>query len=188
MTEAVLEAAATLFAERGVEHVSLRDIAEAANVALTLIGRYVGTREVLIDTVFRRANAAVVAELTANPLERLASGRDTPIGRLLALLVHYSTVGKPPPTDGPNPIRALGDILEEHFGLDHRTARLRAAQIASTAFGWRIFEDYLVESAEIEELDSDVLRVDLNAILRHMGAIGWPTPTINSRKQVPETS
>jgi AcrR family transcriptional regulator len=178
VTEAILEAAATLFAESGVDHVSLRDIANAANVQLTLIGRYVGTREMLIDTVFRRANAAVVVDLVANPLARLASGRDSSIGRWLALLTHYSTIGKPPPTDGINPIRSLADIFEERFGLDRRTARLRSAQVAASTFGWRIFEDYLLDSAEIHDLDNEALREDLNAIQRHIGSTPWPTPPV----------
>jgi AcrR family transcriptional regulator len=176
--EAVLEAAATLFAESGVEHVSLRDIARAANVQLTLIGRYIGTRETLIDTVFLRTNAAVVADLQAQPLARLASGRNSSLRRWIALLTHYSTIGRHPPTDGPNPIKALAAVFEERFGQDHRTARLRAAQVAATAFGWNIFETYLVDSADIDDLDEEAFRNDLNAIQRHIGAMPLPTPPI----------
>lgn len=42
---AVLEAAAKLFARHGVECVSLRDIAMEANVQVTLIPRYIGSRD-----------------------------------------------------------------------------------------------------------------------------------------------
>ena len=41
---------------------------------------------------------------------------------------------------------------EPQHVLDPRTARLRSAQVAASTFGWRLFEDYLVESAEIDDL------------------------------------
>jgi AcrR family transcriptional regulator len=47
----VLDAAVRLFAPRGVDPVSLRDIAAAADVKLSLIGRYIGNRETLLRVV-----------------------------------------------------------------------------------------------------------------------------------------
>ena len=44
---AVLDAAATLFATRGVAQVSLREVAAAADTHLALIKRYIGNREQL---------------------------------------------------------------------------------------------------------------------------------------------
>lgn len=178
VTDAVLEAAATLFAEQGVDHVSLRDIAEAADVQLALIGRYVGNRAELIDAVFRRVNADTAAELAARPLELIAHDRNSTVGRYLALLNHYAVVGRPPPTDGPNPIRALADVFEQHLGLDRESARRRAAQVAATSLGWRLFEDYLVTAAELDGVDPEDLRSDLNAIQRQIGSTRWPTPPV----------
>ena len=64
---AVLAAAALLFAERGMDAVSLRDIAAKADVHLALIPRYVGSREELVSAVFdylseRVAEAVVVID------------------------------------------------------------------------------------------------------------------------------
>jgi len=53
---AVLDAAAALFAQRGVDAVSLRDIAAAADVHVSLIIRYIGHREELVAEVFRRVS------------------------------------------------------------------------------------------------------------------------------------
>lgn len=173
---AVLESAARLFAEEGVAHVSLRDIAEAADVQLALIGRYVGTRYEVIDQVFHLVNAQAASDIVAHPLEQLATGRDSSIGRWLALLTHYSTVGERPPSDGPNPVRSLATVLESVFGLDQQTAGIRSAQIAASALGWRLFETYLVEAADIDEVGVDTLRSDLNSIQRQIGSTTWPTP------------
>jgi AcrR family transcriptional regulator len=48
----VLDAASTLFAQRGVDAMSLRDIAAAADVHLELIRLYVGARKKLVLAVF----------------------------------------------------------------------------------------------------------------------------------------
>lgn len=48
---AVVEAAGRLFAERGPAAVSLRDVAQEANVNLGLIHRYIGSKEDLLATV-----------------------------------------------------------------------------------------------------------------------------------------
>ena len=63
MRAAVLDAAATLFALRGIDAVSLRDVAAEANVNLTLIRRYVGSREDLVSAVFSH-----VSEQARGPL------------------------------------------------------------------------------------------------------------------------
>jgi TetR/AcrR family transcriptional regulator, regulator of cefoperazone and chloramphenicol sensitivity len=52
----VLDAAAALFAQRGVDAVSLRDIAAAADVHVSLISRYVGPRDELVAEVFRHVS------------------------------------------------------------------------------------------------------------------------------------
>jgi AcrR family transcriptional regulator len=177
--EAVLEAAAGLFGERGVVHVSLRDIAGAANVQLALIARYVGNRAELIDEVFRRVSAQAVAELEARPLQQLEYGRGSIMGRWLALLNHYVIAGQDLPVVDDNPVRAMAEILERNYGLDHPTATIRAAQVTASAIGWRIFEDFLVASAGLGHLDLSDLRDDLTAIQRRVGSTPWPTPVVD---------
>lgn len=49
---AVLDEAASLFADRGLDRVSLRTIAAAARVHPALIARYIGGRDDLIRAVF----------------------------------------------------------------------------------------------------------------------------------------
>src|SRR5450631_4624003 len=65
---AVLEAAAQLFAERGIDGVTLRDIADAANVHPALIGRYVGTRDDLTNQVFDDLSGQLATAVVENPL------------------------------------------------------------------------------------------------------------------------
>jgi AcrR family transcriptional regulator len=60
---AVLAAARDLIAERGPSRVSLREIAEAANVNAGLVFQYVGTKEALVAEVFRRSSSSVETRL-----------------------------------------------------------------------------------------------------------------------------
>jgi AcrR family transcriptional regulator len=53
---AVLDAAVALFAVHGFDAVSLSDIAAAADVNLSLIGRYIGRRDELVAEVFRHVS------------------------------------------------------------------------------------------------------------------------------------
>jgi len=65
---AVLDAAAALFAQRGVDAVSLRDIAAAADVHVALIERYIGHREELVAEVFRQVSDQLARAVEENPL------------------------------------------------------------------------------------------------------------------------
>jgi AcrR family transcriptional regulator len=65
---AVLDAATTLFAQRGVDAVSLRDIAAAADVHVSLIIRYIGHREELVAEVFGHVSDQLARAVEENPL------------------------------------------------------------------------------------------------------------------------
>lgn len=176
VSDAVLEAAARLFAESGVDAVSLRDIARAADVQLALIGRYVGNRQAVLDRVYLQLSAQVTAELEAKPLQQLDYGKDSVIGRWLALSTHYMTHGQVPPSDGANPVRTLAAMFEDSFGLEPRVARIRGAQVAAVTIGWRLFEEYFLASGEFDPGELDELREDVTAIQRRIASTPWPTP------------
>ena len=75
MRNAVLDAAATLFALRGIDGVSLRDVADDADVNLSLIPRYMGCREELIDVVFSEVSAQLAQAVEDHPLAGQGSPR-----------------------------------------------------------------------------------------------------------------
>jgi AcrR family transcriptional regulator len=63
--EKILNAAERLFSERGIDGVSLREIASAAGVQLALISYYFRTKEGLYRAVFRRRIDPISAERTS---------------------------------------------------------------------------------------------------------------------------
>lgn len=175
--EAVLESAARLFAEHGVAHVSLRDIALEADVQLPLIRRYVGRRAELVDTVLKRLNDQVAAFAEQHPLEPFEYGTDSILGRWMAVLTHFATVGATPPPDGTNPLEALAGVLERSLGADPAAARVRSAQVAAISLGWRLYEDYLIAASGLGDVELDALRIDINRVQRMIASTPWPTPS-----------
>jgi AcrR family transcriptional regulator len=173
----VLDAAAELFAERGVHRVSLRDIAEKANVHRSLIGRYIGTRDDLVMAVFDDLSAQLAREVLANPLAAQGHGTDTVMGRWVCVANELAIEDRPLiGRSGFNPVLALATTLTDNYGLDDAAARLRAAQIVAAALGWRIFESYLVQAGHLDEVPVETLRDELARSARRLGATRWPSP------------
>ena len=71
---------------------------------------------------------------------------------------------------------AMAETVVDGYGLDEVSARVRAAQIVASALGWRIFEDYLVESAPSMDLPLTSLRGPGPHSARRLGATPWPSP------------
>jgi TetR/AcrR family transcriptional regulator, repressor for neighboring sulfatase len=70
----------------------------------------------------------------------------------------------------------MARTLEEGYGLDSRSARLRAAQIVAAAPGWRIFEDYLVQAGGLDAIPLATLRDERVRSARRLSATPWPSP------------
>ena len=158
----MLEAAALLFAQRGVDAVSLRDIAAQAGVHLALIPRYLGSREELVIAVFDHLSDRVAQAVMDNPLSGQGFTPDTVMGQWVrvagALAISGRTLEK---RSDFNPVMAMAATLAEGYGLDELSARVRATQIVAAALGWRMLEDYLLEAGDLQDLPLQDLRDDL---------------------------
>ena len=71
----------SLFARRGVDAVSLRDIAAAADVHLALIGRYIGSRDELVRAVFDDLSDQLASTVLEHPLSGQGFEADTVMGK-----------------------------------------------------------------------------------------------------------
>ena len=163
----MLDAAADLFAREGVSEVSLRQIADAADVHVALIRRYVGTRDELLREVLDDLSGQVAEQLTDRPLgaDQLRSGLgdgtvDPGPGSLLP------DRSGPVPGHGFNPVLALARVTGEAYGMDDEAARLRGAQIVASALGWRLFEDYVIGAGGLGDVPLQVLHDELTAMHR----------------------
>ena len=173
----MLDAATQLFATRGVDGVSLREVAAQAGVNVALIQRYVGTREALLVEVFDYVSAKLVASIEAHPLEGQGFTPDTAMGAWVRIAASLSLSGRHlVPRLGINPVLAMAETLRTGYGLTEDAARIRAAQIVATALGWRIFEPYLVDAGGLAHIPVEALREDLVHSARRLGATPWPSP------------
>ena len=174
---AVLDAAARLFADHGVAAVSLRDIAARADVDLSAIRRYIGSRAQLVSAVFDDLSYRLADAVLEHPLAGQGFDTDTVMGQWVRLAGALAISGNlPAEQPGFNPVLAMAKTLKDGYGLDAQAARLRAAQIVAQALGWRIFEDYLVVAGELEATSLTTLREELVHSARRLGATPWPSP------------
>jgi TetR/AcrR family transcriptional regulator, repressor for neighboring sulfatase len=174
---AVLDTAADLFARQRVDNVSLRQIAEAANVQLSLISRYIGSREDLIAAVLDDLSRAVAADVLARPTEQISFERDSAMGRWTRVLAHRALAGEDVASKVEfNPVRAIAEVAEREYGLDPFAARLRGAQVVASALGWRLFEDFLVQAAGLDHEPLEAMRQELTGLHRRMAATPYPSP------------
>jgi AcrR family transcriptional regulator len=167
---AILDAAAELFAAHGVDAVSLRDIAAAADVQLALIARYVGSRDDLIAAVFEDLTGQLAREFEQRDLAPALDPHRTldRWGRVAAaLLLGGWDLGR----HDFEPVLALAGAAAERHGLDDTSARVRAAQVMASALGWRIFEEFLVRSGELDDIPIAELREDLASLHDRITAV-----------------
>jgi AcrR family transcriptional regulator len=87
--DAILEAATRSFASQGVQGSRLRDIAAAADVSLTLLSHYFGSKSMLLDAVVEAHH--VVCRSGLSPLRSLVKGRrdDLALGVLVDTWIDY---------------------------------------------------------------------------------------------------
>lgn len=112
----ILEAAASLFAERGIEGVTMRALAERSNANLAAVSYHFGGKENLAVEVFRkvaRKSAAYRISALDAIIARAHEEKRTPsVAEIVAVFVD-AYLGMDEPRDG---------ILLSHFVLKHRAA------------------------------------------------------------------
>jgi AcrR family transcriptional regulator len=189
--DALLDAAEVLFVERGPAAVSLRDVARRAGVNHGLIHHYIGSRDDLLELVFTRATErarAAVADLDdpGDALDALRSlgGASDSYTRLLAWAL----------LEGHDPARFHGrsaalDTIAEASGRDSRSLRVALAASMVQTLGWKLFGEYALVAAGLDDEDASSVRTSMDEWVRHaVGSDGRDTSKTHGRPTVPSTS
>jgi TetR/AcrR family transcriptional regulator, repressor for neighboring sulfatase len=151
--EAVLDAAADLFAVRGPAATSIREVAARSGVNHGLVYRHFGTKEDLVsavlDHVSDRFNQAVTSG--SDRADREAERQWRVLAR--AILDGYP-VGRLQ-----HRFPFVVQLMEEarRSTNDDTTARLAAGHVVALELGWRLFEPFLRSATGLEDLDPDTL-------------------------------
>lgn len=169
---AVLDAAADLFARDGVAQVSLRDIAQQANVQVALITRYFGTRDLLVTAVFEDVTTQLAEQLADFPTSPVSFERNSVPGAWTMMLTHFCLVGDQESMSHAviNPVLTLAGTIHRIHGFPEQECRVRAAHMVASALGWRLFEGYVVPAGELQDVPVAQLRNDFHYLMHSMAA------------------
>lgn len=159
---AVRESAIVLFAERGPDAVTVREVADRAGVNHALIHRHYGTKEelvrvVLADAIGRMADVARDTTNTGGDIRGvIAATRDEePAVRLLAWAI---LAGYPIETVWPEypAFQRVQTVLAEEQGPGgaggREDARVTVATAAAMLLGWILFTPFLDRAAGLRDI------------------------------------
>jgi AcrR family transcriptional regulator len=193
-------AATELFAERGPDGVSLREIAAHAGLNYGLIHQYVGSKDDLLRLVIARSTSTTAARFAqaagvGEALELLQGpvGADRPAyPRLLAWSILQGR--DPKELAGPAPAlpkliamlprQGLADGVDgaqstDEGGTDEGSPdidlaadpRLRAAAIAALTLGWSLFGTYVSQAAGLDDVAPAEAHAAVQSLARRIAGI-----------------
>jgi AcrR family transcriptional regulator len=151
---ALISAASELFAARGVNAVSVREIAEHAGVNHGLVHHYFVSKDGLLSAVLDALAARAATELVEHRDHATIYAPGSAAaqhGRILGSML----------LEGRDVTRAQSDFPTVHTliarlrarGHSDREARERAAQITALVLGWQFFEPFLGAAANLRLSD-----------------------------------
>jgi AcrR family transcriptional regulator len=171
--EALIAAAAELFAARGPRAVSVREVAAAAGVNHGLVHHYFGGKDELVGAVLDHLAERAAEEVATHedPSVIYADGGPTAVhGRIVA---HLLVSG----TDLSRLRRSFPamDALRQRFrdgGLTSQEAGERSAQVVAMIMGWQLFEPFLAEANGLERSAESRRRILDDALRRLVPGAG----------------
>jgi AcrR family transcriptional regulator len=177
---ALVSAATELFAARGPDGVSLREIAARAGVNYGLIHQYVGSKDDLLRLVIARSTSTTAARFAraagvGEALELLqgpVGADDPPYPRLLAWAILQGR--DPKELAGPAPaLPTLIAMLPGPTGEGdlENDPRLRAAAITALTLGWSLFGTFVTYAAGLEEVPPQETQAAVRSLARRIAGI-----------------
>lgn len=182
VTDAILDAAGELLAERGVAALSLREVAASANVNLGLIHRHVGNKHNVIDAVLARtsdrvAGSAGSGDLGMNTIRDVfVAAADSSYWRMLAqcLLSPESPDIRLQDDEGVLAIIGAFEKARAEGAVDEiYDPRLMAGMTIALGMGWLMFEPKIRAATGLDESGVFELRLEMwEALSRTLRRIG----------------
>lgn len=169
ITAALIECTLDLLETHGLE-ISIRQIAERADVPHSVIGRYFGSKDELIRSAIDSTLPAdrSAAERLDSPEQAVGAAFDSVFERpeRVRILVQLLQAGM-----SPRDIRSEAPIIESMVKLfadrpnPHADPRVLAATVSALSMGWLLTEAYVAEHAGLDMLDRDQLRAEVRELM-----------------------
>jgi AcrR family transcriptional regulator len=182
VSEALISAAAALFAERESGHVTVRDIAARADVNPTFVHRYFGSKKTLMHVAILRAQERIAARI--NEIPDVVEGAAAVVNATLQEKELIATVARGI-LDGVVDGASAGDPatkrLLERFEAEvakrdvrpvHDTRVVVVALAAATA-GYALFGGYVRRATGLEDLPEKRLESELVALLQDVARLAF---------------
>lgn len=172
---ALLKAAASLFAEKGAEAVSTREIASRANVNNGLIHRHFRTKDALLREVLESLSQEIVeteedGEESAILLRFFQAMRESETyWKLLARTMldgqPIDRVQRTFPTMN-RTIELVTELQAQGKGEVDADPRVVGAMLGAVAFGWLVFEPWLLAAGGFEDDEKEAAGREIIRLVR----------------------
>ena len=167
--EALLDAADELFAEKGPNSVTVREISQRANVNHGLVHRHFGSKETLLDQVLERhvraftklmSNVSDSNDIVPDLMRELQENRPSVVRLLAFLMLERREALQIAPR--PGGVASFARALQGP-GIDEEDTRKLAAIMSAFLYGWQLFREFAVTAAgcetDLRGMDDDVERI-----------------------------
>ena len=169
---ALIRSTLELLESHGLE-MSIRQIAELANVPHSVIGRYFGSKDELIRATIDStlpADREVAAQFDS-PAQAAGATFDSVFDRpervrILVQLLHAGMTPREIRAEAPM-LSSLAKLLGEQPSASG-DPRVVAAAFTAFAMGWLLTEDFVVEHTGLDVLDRDDVRAQVRALMLRM--------------------
>jgi AcrR family transcriptional regulator len=180
--EALIEAAAALAGERGSGHVTVRDIAARADVNVTFVHRYFGSKHNLIRAAMQRAQERLAAQIEEVP--DIAEGAAAIVHATLRERELIATLTRAA-LDGVFDDIPAGDpamtVLLERFrreaanrgGEGRHDVRAVIACLTAATVGYAVLGDYIRHGSGLDGCSDDEAEAMLVAVLRDVARLAF---------------
>jgi TetR/AcrR family transcriptional regulator, repressor for neighboring sulfatase len=162
VVDAIIEATIELCKTGGPDKVTLRRVAEQANVNYGLVHRHFGTKTAVITAAMRRAHERSFHELVeasedlGTAVRRILLEGSNTLSRVMAWGILQDDLDDVlPAQESTLVLSRLSDLAAKDLTVetaeDSLSQRALVGTIVAALLGWRLFEPYLVKGLELEE-------------------------------------
>ena len=179
--EALIDAAATLFAARGPGAVALREVARHAGVSYALIHRHFGTKEGLLaavlDDLTKDLSVAMLGVVSGREASRIIS-EHSQLWRIVGFVTLENSQSLETLVRNNPVVDAV--VVALSVGCDDpEIARIRAGVALSMVLGWIILEPFVFRAAHLEGIDPDKVLGEMGRAVER--AVDWSVESQGDR-------
>jgi TetR/AcrR family transcriptional regulator, repressor for neighboring sulfatase len=164
VVEAIIEATIELCKAGGPDKVTLRRVAEQANVNYGLVHRHFGTKTAVITAAMQRAHERSFHDLVeasddlGTAVSRILLEGSNTLSRVMAWGILQDDLDEVLPAEESSLIlTSLSDLAAKDANVptasDSLSQRALVGTLVAALLGWRLFEPYLVRGLKLEEFD-----------------------------------